>query len=179
MKKNRKLYSLFEDMFAGLFLLSGLSLILFEVIMRYVFNSPTTWTTEVSTVMVAWGILIGLSVALRDKHHICVDILYVIFPHYIRRTIDYFANLVGIIFCMFYIWSGFTIILQTIETGQLSMETGIPLWIYYLVIPVSGVLFMIRFIDQFNEVRKSKNKKDEMIHLNPRKENADEYSNAL
>lgn len=179
MGKRNKVYSLIEDILAGLFLIGGLSLIMFEVIMRYIFNSPTTWTTEVSTVMVTWGILLGISVALRDKHHICVDLLYVIVSKPLRKAIDYFAGVIGVLFCVFYIIGGIIIVLQTWQTGQLSMETGMPMWIYYIVIPISGLLLMIRFIDQLNEIRKERTNIHEVIYQSPEKEDSDEYGNAF
>ncbi|AGT32403.1 hypothetical protein M493_10710 [Geobacillus genomosp. 3] len=180
MGKVKKVYSLIEDILAGLFLIVGLCLIVFEVIMRYIFNSPTTWTTEVSTVMVTWGILLGLSVALRDKHHICVDLFYVIVPKSLRKVIDYFAGVIGILFCLFYTIGGTMIVLQTWRTGQLSMETGVPMWIYYMVIPFSGLLLTVRFIGQLNEVRKERMSIHQGDHhLGLGKESLDEYRNAF
>ncbi|WP_110928450.1 TRAP transporter small permease [Bacillus massiliglaciei] len=179
MKKWKKTYSLFEDLLSGFFLLSGLALIFYEVIMRYIFNSPSTWITEVSTVMVTWGILFGLSVALRDKHHISVDILYSVLPQFLQRKVDYFANLVGIVFCGFYAWSGIALVIHTLETGQTSMDTGIPLWMYYLAVPISGVLFLVRFVENFIVVRKSRKKTDAVIQMKIDEEESDEYSNAF
>ena len=179
MGKKNKVYSLIEDIAAGLFLTGGLCLIAFEVVMRYIFNSPTIWGTEVSTVMVTWGILLGLSVALRDKHHICVDLLYVIVPKPLRKAIDYFAGIIGVLFSLFYTIGGVMIVLQTWRTGQLSMETGVPMWIYYTVIPISGSLLIIRFIGQLHEVWKKRDNTHEVIYLTPGKENSDEYGNAF
>ncbi len=179
MRKFVKVYALFEDILSGIFLISGLALIFYEVIMRYVFNSPTTWIAEISSVMVTWGILFGLTVALRDKHHICVDLLYTLFPKAFQRLIDYFANAVGIVFCTIITWGGITLVQNTIATGQKSMDTGIALWVYYLAIPISGILLVVRFIENVIVVWKSSKSSIivEKIHVD--EEESNEYSNAF
>ncbi|WP_066074615.1 TRAP transporter small permease [Neobacillus soli] len=178
MNKWNKRYSLFEDIFSGVFLIGGLALIFYEVIMRYIFNSPTTWITEISAVMVTWGILLGMSVALRDKHHISVDILYTLLPQFLQRKIDYFANIIGVIFCLFFTWGGIELIKNAFESGQTSMDTGIPLGFYYFVIPISGILFMVRFIGNIYEVWSSRKETGVERKLNL-EEDQNEYSSAF
>ncbi|MCL6558960.1 MAG: TRAP transporter small permease subunit [Firmicutes bacterium] len=39
-----------------------------------------------------WGILLGLSVALRDGHHIKVDMLYNILPVKVKKWVSVFSN---------------------------------------------------------------------------------------
>ena len=147
MRKINKFYALFEDISSGFFMLVGMVIMFYEVVMRYVFDSPTTWINEVSTIMVVWGVLLGLSLALRDNHHISVDILYVVLPPAVRKLIDYFANLMGIIFCLLFTYNAFILARNTFVSAQLSIETNIPEWIYYVVLPISGLMFMIRFIE--------------------------------
>ncbi|WP_126425097.1 TRAP transporter small permease [Brevibacillus marinus] len=155
MSKRNKIYSLLEDLSSALFLLAGLGLMFYEVVMRYVFDSPTTWINETSSVLVVWGILLGLSVGLRDNHHISVDILYVLLPPNMRKGMDLFANTVCILFCLFFVYNGVVLVNHTMESGQVTMDTRIPMWIYYTVIPISGLMFMVRFIDRFIKVWKT------------------------
>lgn len=154
----KKIYLFFEDFSSALFLIAGLGLMFYEVIMRYVFNSPTIWINETASILVVWGILFGLSVGLRDNHHISVDIFYTLFPRKIQRFIDIFANLVGIGFCMFLTNNGFVLVEHSFNSGQVTMDTRTPYWIYYLVIPISGLMFMIRFIDKTIRIIKNDGK---------------------
>ncbi|BCJ86764.1 TRAP transporter small permease [Effusibacillus dendaii] len=153
MKKGQRGYRLFEDLSSGLFLVTGFLLMFYEVVMRYVFNSPTTWVNEISTMFVVWGVLLGLSLGLRDNHHISVDILYEFLPGKVRRLIDFIANLAGLVFCLFFTYNGIILVGRGIKSSQVSIETGIPIWVYYLVVPISGVMFGIRFLTKIYELR--------------------------
>ncbi|WP_230474429.1 TRAP transporter small permease [Calidifontibacillus erzurumensis] len=153
----KKIFTLFEDFFSSLFFLVGLGLMFYEVIMRYVFNDPTTWINETASILVVWGILFGLSVALRDHHHISVDIFYAMLPRRIKKAVDIFANLVGIGFCLFLVFAGIELVSHSFQSGQVTMDTRIPYWIYYLIMPISGLLFLVRFIERLIKVIKNQN----------------------
>jgi len=148
----KKAYSFLEDFSSGIFFITGLSLMFYEVLMRYIFDSPTTWINETASIIVVWGILLGLSIGLRDNHHISVDIFYTILPKKVKKFVDIFANLVGISFCIFFIYNGIVLVNHTFASGQVTMDTRMPYWIYYLVIPISGLTFLVRFIERIVNV---------------------------
>lgn len=148
----KKIYTFCEDFSSSLFFIVGLLLMFYEVIMRYIFNNPTSWINETASIIVVWGILLGLSVALRDNHHIAVDIFYTILPKKVQKGVDIFANIVGIGFCIFLVYYGAELVLHNIESGQVTMDTRTPYWIYYLVLPISGLMFLIRFIERLKKV---------------------------
>jgi C4-dicarboxylate transporter DctQ subunit len=148
MKRFAKYYSYFEDFASGLFLVSGLGLMFWDVILRYVFNSPTTWINGISAILVVWAMLLGMSLALRDNHHISVDILYELLPSGVKRIIDFFANVIGVLFCIFFVYNGIVLVSHIHQSGQIAIDTLVPVWLYYLVIPISGFMFMIRFLEK-------------------------------
>lgn len=148
----KKIYTFFEDFSSSLFFIVGLLLMFYEVIMRYIFNNPTSWINETASIIVVWGILLGLSVALRDNHHIAVDIFYTILPKKVQKAVDIFANIVGIGFCIFLVYYGVELVLHNFESGQVTMDTRTPYWIYYLVLPISGLMFLIRFFERLKKV---------------------------
>src|SRR5262245_28580837 len=56
--------------------LGGMAIVVcYEVISRYVFNSPTTWVTEVSTYLFVAVSFLGLAEAQRANAHIQVELL--------------------------------------------------------------------------------------------------------
>lgn len=147
MAKWRERYARFEDYFAGTLVVSGLGLIFYGVIMRYVLNNPQAWVDEISKYLVVWGTLIGAAVALREGHHIQVDILYDRVPTIVKRTFNIFSNLLGIVFSVFFILFGSNLLNMYLELDQRSTDVGIPLWIVYLVLPISGLMLGYRFLD--------------------------------
>lgn len=158
LKKLNKYWTLLEDILTGIFFISGLGLIFYGVLLRYIFNSAQAWVEEVGMYSVIWGILFGLSVALRNNHHISVDILHDLLSPRAQKIMNVFANLIGVLFCGFLIFYGLNLVISTYSTGMVSLAVGIPMWIVYLILPISGLLFLIRFIERiFNTVRGTEN----------------------
>ncbi|MCL4441653.1 MAG: TRAP transporter small permease [Firmicutes bacterium] len=70
----------------------GLSLIFINVILRYFFGKPQSLLDEFSVYFVVWGILAGIAVALRNNHHIKVDIVYGMLSIKTKRVVGVFSN---------------------------------------------------------------------------------------
>lgn len=147
MSRIQKLLTWFENISSGFCLVVGFGLMFYEVVMRYVFDSPTTWINEVSTVLVVWSVFLGLSLGLRDHHHISADILYAILPIAAQKWMDYLSNLIGAIFCIILTYTSLVLVNNMILSARVSTVTGIPLWSYNLILPVAGFMFMIRFLE--------------------------------
>ncbi len=157
MKRFWKTFAFIEDITSGGLLFLGVSVIFYGVIMRYVFNDARSWVDEISQYMIIWGTLIGTSVALRNNHHIKVDMLYNVFPKKIRFLITLFAHTIGVGFGAFLIYYGGGLVKFTHTSGQLSTDVGIPLFQVYSILPLMGVLLTFRFLVKLYEVIKSRN----------------------
>jgi len=154
MNSLKKYWALIEDVLSGTFLSLGISLIFYETVMRFLFSSSQAWIGEVSIYLIIWGALFGIAVALRNRRHVQIDFLYDLMKPFYRRIIDLFSVSVGIIFCVFFIYYGGNLVMHNYETGMASMNARIPMWIVYFILPISGTLFLLRFIEQFIHVVK-------------------------
>lgn len=150
-KKNRfsRLYEAFEEWTSGLLLFAGLSLIMVNVFLRYVYGLPESLLDEFSLYLVVWGIFIGIPVALRTNHHIKVDVFYDLMSLPMKRYISMFAHGTGIAFCIFFTYFGILLIRDYYISGQGSTDSQFPLWIVTLVMPVSGIMLGFRFLQKF------------------------------
>lgn len=155
MGRFKRAYAAFEDYLSGGMLFIGLSMIMVNVVMRYYFNSPQSWLDEFSVYFVVWGILLGLGVALRSDHHIKVDMFYNILPLRVKWIVSIFATVLGLVFCFIYTFYGYKLVNSYLVSGQRSPDSGFSLWIVYLVVPISGVLFGIRFIEKLYHILKN------------------------
>lgn len=154
MKKLNKIWCLFEEVSAGTFFFAGITLIFYGVIMRYVFNEPKAWVEEVVRYAIIWGTFLGFSIALRHNQHIQVDILYDKLPKGGKKVVDIIATTISILFCVAYTYYGFILVENRYTSGMVSLDVGIPMWIVYLILPISGVLFLLRFIERLvNQLR--------------------------
>jgi len=56
-----------------------------DVFLRYVFNAPSVWVTEVAGYLLGVMVLLGLAYAQREKAHVRVDIIVSMLPAAARR----------------------------------------------------------------------------------------------
>jgi C4-dicarboxylate transporter DctQ subunit len=139
-------FSRFEEWASGSLVVIGLGLILYGVFMRYVINSPQAWVEEISKYLVVWGVLLGGSLALRNKHHITVDLVYFKLNGIGQKAVNIFANTVGLIFCIVYFNLSYQLVAKYLSSGQVSIDVGVPLWIVYMIMPISATMLGIRVI---------------------------------
>lgn len=153
MERFKKFYDAFEDYLTGGLLFTGLTLVMINVIMRYFFGKPQSLLDEFSVYFVIWGTMLGFAVALRDNHHIKVDMLFNIFSPGVKLCISYFANAVGLAFSIFFTFYGFELVSDYITSGQRSSDSQFPLWIVNAVLPLSGIMLGIRFLEKFYQLK--------------------------
>lgn len=48
----------------------------YEVVARYIFNSPTTWSYEMSYFLSSFFIMMSMAYTLQTKNHVSIDIIY-------------------------------------------------------------------------------------------------------
>ncbi|MEL7566450.1 MAG: TRAP transporter small permease [Dehalobacterium sp.] len=145
MKKIKIIYESFEDWVSGILLVSGLLVMFHAVVLRYAFHASTTWQNEISVYFVVWGALIGAAVTIRDGKHAKMDWVYMLFPGKIKRYVGIFSNSVVVVFLGLMVFYGSILVFQRFVSGQNSMN-GIPLWIPYLIIPLSAFMMGIRVL---------------------------------
>ena len=83
------------------------SIMMYEVVLRYLFENPTLWVNEMS-LWVAGGIYLtaGLYV-MQQRGHIRIFLLYDVVPRWLQRVFDSFSALCIAIFAACVIWGGF------------------------------------------------------------------------
>jgi C4-dicarboxylate transporter, DctQ subunit len=73
-------------------------LTVYEVISRYVFNSPTTWTHELTTALCAIGFALGGAYSMARNEHIRITILSDRMPPVLKRGAAIFGLLCGLVY---------------------------------------------------------------------------------
>ncbi|MFG6136489.1 TRAP transporter small permease subunit [Halomonas sp. B23F22_10] len=86
----------------------AMAISVYEVIMRYAFNSPTSWVHESVVMLVAVGFALGGPAALASDRHIRVKVLYDAAGPRCRLWLDRFNDLVTFGFCLAMSYAAFT-----------------------------------------------------------------------
>jgi TRAP-type C4-dicarboxylate transport system permease small subunit len=71
-----------------------------EVVLRYFFNRPTSWSLETITFLLLIVTFLALPHAVRAGMHIAVTLLADLFPRHNKRIL-FFCNLAGVALCGF------------------------------------------------------------------------------
>ena len=139
MKKIYDKFCKFEENLA-LFLLAGLTILVFVSAMMRTFGFPLNWAQDAAIVAFAWMIFFGSDIALRGPGLIGVDLFVKKFPYMIQKIIDILFKIAIIIFLAILVINGIT---MTIEGWDREITTlGISYSFVTMAVPV-GSFFMI------------------------------------
>ena len=102
-EKLKKINTLFATL-SGLILLFVTFSMFIDVFLRYFFNSPSIWVTEVSSYLFLYIIFFGTAYALQQGLHIRVTFLLDLFGPRAVRIVDLMTSLFAIVFCVVLLW---------------------------------------------------------------------------
>ena len=123
MSKNVKYYlSNLEEILCGFFLLSMVSLVIVNVLLRFIFSYSITWAEEVSTICFVWSVFVGASAVYKHKMDIGIDVLVLKLPfttqHYVRLLVSFLLLTInGYIFYMSIVFTSISWIKPTAVLG--------------------------------------------------------------
>ena len=122
-----------------------IGVLVWEVMMRYVFNRPTTWAHELSALCYAIFFLLGGAYTLRWNAHINVDVFYIKLSRRARAWLDLFTWMLFYLFCGVLLWQGS----KAAWTSFLRLERSSTVWEPYIwpikfCIPLSALLMILQ-----------------------------------
>jgi TRAP-type C4-dicarboxylate transport system permease small subunit len=89
---------------AGLLVLFISFSVFVDVILRYFFNRPSTWVTEVSGYLFMYIVFLGTSFALQEGFHIRVEFVLYQFKDPVKRIINLITSIFSMGFCIVLLW---------------------------------------------------------------------------
>ena len=143
---------------SALFIAIGF-IVSYEVIMRYLFNSPTIWVNEVSRFLQIWATYLALTYSFHKQDFIRITVIYDRLNQTGKKILDFISFIFIIIFSCFVVYYGWLIAYDSLKVGRTSStildvpsfltELAIPLCFGFLVIRV--ILEAIRYIRNFSK----------------------------
>ena len=143
-QKVDKCLSMIENAVIILGLSAMFLILLAQVIMRYVFSRPLTWSEEAARFIFVYVSFIGISYAYRQKGHIRMDVVVNLFPQAVRRGLEVLINLGTIALFCYMIPFSFRFI--GIQAGVKATATHIPMSIVYTALPLGMALSCVRLL---------------------------------
>lgn len=104
-------------------------IIFYEVVMRYIFRSPTLWVNEMSLWMGGTIYLLAGIYAMQQRSHISIYIVYDHCPRWLQRAFDVISTVLICLFAAAIVYGGFTEAWQKLmrwETFGTAWDPPIP-----------------------------------------------------
>jgi TRAP-type mannitol/chloroaromatic compound transport system permease small subunit len=122
----------------------------YEVVMRYLFNAPTTWAFELTILVCAVAYLLSGGYVTQNQGHIRITSLSDRLPKRVRWGLELFGMLVGVFAIGTLAWAGFKPALFAIEiverTGS-AWDSPMPTVIKVLIV-VGSTMIVLQLLVQ-------------------------------
>ena len=124
--------------------------LVFEVVMRYVFDKPTMWAHETSQYFFGAHFMMAGAYALRHNAHVNVEILYDRFSPRTKAIIAVITSLFFFLFCGLLFWNGWELAWDSLLNLERSQTPwGPPVYPAKLMIPIGGIAILLQGFAKF------------------------------
>ncbi|WP_412507483.1 TRAP transporter small permease subunit [Roseovarius sp. SYSU LYC5161] len=121
----------------------------FEVVARYVFNSPTIWVHEGMFLMFGMQYLIAGAYAALTDAHVKVDVFYAEWSPLRKAVVDLFTSIFFFIFAGTLLATGWIFAMDATRVGEVSFsEWTIAYWPFKWAIVVGAILLILQGISK-------------------------------
>ena len=129
----------------------------YEVLVRYLFNAPTTWSLEISVILTIWGTFLGVAYTLQQGGHTQVDLFVNRLSERNRRILRIFVYLFVLLFSIFLTWASLLPAVEAYIIKEVTQSyTRTPLVILMISVPIGGFLLILEIVRELAEMFRSK-----------------------
>jgi len=150
--------SLFLGRVTMLLIVGLVSVMFYEVMLRYVFESPTLWANELSLWIAGLIFLLAGLYSMQQRAHIRIFLLYDMMPRAVQRVCDSVSVLLIWMFTFAMIWGGYTEAYDKFmrwETFGTAFDPPIPATLKPLVLFVITLVAIQALLNLINDWSKA------------------------
>ena len=136
----------FEEVLAGVGLVIMSTMVFAQVIMRYAFKAPMSWSDEIAVYCMLWSVYLSASWAVRERAHIRVLNLIQSFPKPFSNWLIYLSDFIWFSASAFISWQGVLLHLSLWERRYESPVLAVDQKWPYLVVAVGFGLMTLRLV---------------------------------
>ncbi|GEM_PF-190459 len=139
----------FEAVVTGITLIAMAFLVFAQVVMRYVFHAPMSWSDEIAVYCMIWSVYLSASWAVKERAHIRMFNLIMISPQPLSQWLIYFSDAVWFAFSIFIGWQGilldYSLWQQKYESPVLGIDQKWP----YMVVAFGFAMMTVRLAQTY------------------------------
>lgn len=133
-------------------LIIAMLVVSYDVLMRFVFNRPTSWGNEVSSYLLLFLGSFAIVYALNLERHIRAEIIYIRLSRKWQRVADLITLSLALVFYILATWKGFRITLLAFRGGWVHDGLFIvPKWFTYGIIILCFFLMCLQLFSKIYE----------------------------
>src|ERR1700694_5080235 len=118
----------------------------YELLFPYASQLDFSWAQELCIYMFIWMAKFGAAYGVRTGIHVGVDVLVNRLPANKAQRVILFGLFCGALFTGVVGTLGATFVWHMSETGKVSTDLEVPMWIVYLAVPLGSYLMCFRFL---------------------------------
>jgi len=150
-----KIISFINRYIAAIGISAGVALAFGNVVARYVFDSSLTWAAELTVYLFLWSTFFGAAYCFKQDAHISINIILEKVSPVTAKTLMLTSHIITLIFLFAVGYYGYEYVLFVHELEEVSVDLELPMWIIYLVIPVSFFFASYRVGEKIVEIIKT------------------------
>ena len=151
MRQLRKLLDKVLNVLAGVSFIAMVLLTCWQVFTRYVLSNPSSWSEELVGYLFAWMSLFGAALVTGERGHMNIPILVEKSKPAVQKVLGIFAEIIACIFAIVILVYG-GVQITSLAMGQMTSSLGVPIGVFYVVMPVCGVLIALYTIINIIEI---------------------------
>ncbi len=132
------------------------AVVFYQVVARYIFNDPPSWTEELARYCQVWIILLTSSICIRKGSHLAVDYFSHRLSVGVKKNINIVMSSLIVLYILIVIIFGWK--LMVVGQYQLSPALQIKMSFVYVIFPLSGVLMLLEAVLKTTDLIKERKK---------------------
>jgi len=122
----------------------------YDVVVRYLFNSPTRWVPETSEMLFGTFIIIGGAYTALKNGHVNMDLLHKTLSLRVRTLLDVLTFFVALAFLGVLLWHGGKTALKSVMVLEhASTQWGPPIYPVRVMLPLGALLLILQLVAKF------------------------------
>ncbi|MFV0498240.1 MAG: TRAP transporter small permease [Candidatus Fimivivens sp.] len=117
-----------------------------QIIARYIFNSPLSWSEELSRFLFVWSGFLSISYCFNKQISIKIEQLVSFFPQKVAAVFKIVEKTIMLLFYIYMVPFAWTYFNNAIMSGQLSPAMQIPMAFVYIAPLIGFFLSIIRLM---------------------------------
>lgn len=118
-----------------------------QILMRFVFKSPLAWTDEAAKYSFVWGTMLGCAILVRTGGHSCVELLGNALRGVPKKLQAVVLDICCLVLYAVIVYGG--VVLMQAGSTSVSPALSLPMWLVYLIMPVSGAFMALFQLEHF------------------------------